>query len=388
MGQLLNTNRLACSAGRALALVLIGAGLAACSSMNPLSWYRDAAGVSKNDPSPDTRNSGNLEAGGKAPFPNLGTVPTAPTRVLSTEEREALTQSLVADRANARYTDEQLRYGQNATAAPPPRPANRPGPAVAAASAAAPTAPAAPPTAAAPAPSPPPAAIAASPPEPPPPAVSAPSAAPPPQASPTAAPPPPVAVAPPPAAAAAAPIPAAQEPRTAGRRPAQEAPPQESPLVAPSVRTSPEPETPSPAPPAPRIAPPATVAALPQANAPTPPAAAAPRAAAPLDEGAVAEVAFAEDSAMLGALERDRLRQIVPQHAGGVFRIVGHSPPPRGPDALAHLASFNIALDRANAVASALTEAGVPAAQIRVEAAPPAREAGPAGRRATVYVEP
>src|SRR5262249_56878495 len=105
-----------CAVGRSwrrilsLALaVAVAAPLAACSSANPINWFRDQTGASKNDPGPDAPNTQNLEAGGKRPYPNLGSVPQAPTRALSTEEREALTQRLAADRANAKYIDEQLR---------------------------------------------------------------------------------------------------------------------------------------------------------------------------------------------------------------------------------------------------------------------------------------
>src|SRR5437667_554943 len=105
--------------------MLAGFWLAGCSvpdSVNPINWYRDAAGLSDNDPSEDTRNSGNLAAGGGRDFPNLATVPPPPTRALSTAEREALTQRLVSDRANAKYIDDQLRGGPSVAVAPPPAP--------------------------------------------------------------------------------------------------------------------------------------------------------------------------------------------------------------------------------------------------------------------------
>src|SRR6185312_10846021 len=85
--------------------------LTGCSSLNPVNWYRDAMGISKNDPPPDAPNTKNLEAGGKQPFPNLASVPPPPTRALSSEQRDALTQQLVSDRANAKYIDEELRAG-------------------------------------------------------------------------------------------------------------------------------------------------------------------------------------------------------------------------------------------------------------------------------------
>jgi len=88
--------------------------LAACSwvpdSVNPISWYRDLSGASKNDAlDKDQRNQQNLEAGGKAPYPNLGDVPDAPDRARGAIDRDALQKSLAADRANAHYTNDQLR---------------------------------------------------------------------------------------------------------------------------------------------------------------------------------------------------------------------------------------------------------------------------------------
>jgi outer membrane protein OmpA-like peptidoglycan-associated protein len=334
--------------GRALVCSAALLGLAACSSLNPITWYRDATGVSKNDPAEDARNTQNLERGAQAPYPNLATVPATPTRVLTTADREALKEGLIADRANARYTDEQLRYGQNAASAPPPRPRSAPAPQAAAAPPPAPAAAPAPATA---------------------------------MPSPAAPAPAPELTAPAPAIPQPAPTSEAAPRRTVER----EAPPQESSLTPPVVRSVPEPEAPPPAPPPARVAPapaPAgpSVAALPPAAAPT--GRTAPEAGRPL-----LELGFADGSTALTPGERDRVRQAAPLHSGGVFRVVGHAPPPRSSDAMSHLVSFNMALDRANAVASALSEAGVPAAQIRVEAAPSSSDTGPGSRRATVFLE-
>jgi hypothetical protein len=102
-------------------MVLLALLLGGCSSSaNPVNWFRDATGASQNDPGPDAPNAKNLEAGGDRPYPNLGDVPPPPNRALSLAEREALTQHLAADRANAKYIDDQLRIGQTASAAPPP----------------------------------------------------------------------------------------------------------------------------------------------------------------------------------------------------------------------------------------------------------------------------
>src|SRR5579885_3469734 len=105
--------------------------LAGCSvpdALNPVSWYRDLSGVSKNDALDNTpKNKQNLEAGSKEPYPNLADVPDAPSNALSTIDRDKLQQSLVADRENAKYSADALRAGTAASgivpSPPPPAPA-------------------------------------------------------------------------------------------------------------------------------------------------------------------------------------------------------------------------------------------------------------------------
>src|SRR5215470_14058575 len=106
-------------AGRAL----VPAGLALLVTLgacNPVATWRDLTGASKNDPNPATTpNTKNLAAGVASPYPNLATVPPPPTRELTEAELQRLTQSLVADRANAKYTDQQLRGGSAAAESQP-----------------------------------------------------------------------------------------------------------------------------------------------------------------------------------------------------------------------------------------------------------------------------
>ena len=106
--------------------------LAGCSSVpdsiNPVSWYRDISGASKNDSfDKSAANQKNLDAGSKQPYPNLADVPAAPDQALSTLDRDKLQKSLIADRDNAKYSAERLRAGGNSAAivppAPPPPPA-------------------------------------------------------------------------------------------------------------------------------------------------------------------------------------------------------------------------------------------------------------------------
>ncbi len=109
---------------RQLAVVGLLLGVAAC---NPVDTWRDLTGVSRNDPDPDTTpNTKNLAAGEASDYPNLATVPPPPERALTAAERDKLTQSLIADRTNARHTDEQLRAGFSSVAAAPPPPPGQP----------------------------------------------------------------------------------------------------------------------------------------------------------------------------------------------------------------------------------------------------------------------
>src|SRR5690242_2572095 len=101
-----------------LAVLALLLGLGAC---NPVETWRDWTGASQNDPDPDTTpNTKNLAAGEAADYPNLATVPAPPIRAMTAAEREKLTQSLIADRTNARYSDEQLRAGFSASSTVPP----------------------------------------------------------------------------------------------------------------------------------------------------------------------------------------------------------------------------------------------------------------------------
>jgi outer membrane protein OmpA-like peptidoglycan-associated protein len=396
--------RVANSALTALAVFWL-AGCSVPDSVNPVNWYRDATGLSDNDPSEDTRNSGNLAAGSKRDFPNLASVPPPPTRALSTAEREALTQRLVSDRANAKYIDDQLRGGPSTAVAPPPRPA-APSAATAAATAPPPAPPAAPGEAAAP--TPPVVASAAPTPSPTPPPT--PTPAPPPVATTTDAQaakpapfvsltaPPPVPSAPT-AQAAVTPAPPAVD---------ESGQPQESPLTSPTVRSMPEPEAPRAPPPPPSLARGGSAApAPPQAPAPastppskppsTPPStpgaqvAARTPASEPVAAGGapVAQVTFTANSTRLTPSDRRIVGEVVPlqRQSGGALRVVGYAAAGRGADAAQQLAHFRMALDRANAVASALTQAGVAPDQILVETAPPTGETGIAANRAEIFLE-
>jgi outer membrane protein OmpA-like peptidoglycan-associated protein len=360
------------SPGRVMHRVVPLAMMLALAACNPVETWRDWTGASKNDPDPETaRNTQNLAAGEAADYPSLASVPPPPNRALTAAEREKLTQSLIADRTNAKYSDERLRAGFPAvSAAPPPPP---PVPEVVNAAPGGPDGSAAPPAA--------------------------------------------PALAPAPAAgeAPAAPAPpSAQGLRKSGEPP--EAGPMESSLEMPKVRSTPNPEQVqgAPPPPYPMPAPAATSAASATARLPSPPAPAPlpaalgstayqapppPPVLAPLASSGrtvqpspgpttripVAEIRFAADSTNLSEQDRQTIGRIVPlyQQDPGKIRIIGYAGAGNG--AAEQLNSFRAALDRAQAVAAALTQAGVPSDKIAVEAAPSGSNSGE--NRAEVLLE-
>jgi outer membrane protein OmpA-like peptidoglycan-associated protein len=389
-------------------LVVLGVTLVSvsgCSSVpdavNPISWYRDATGLSKNDDLGKGQNEQNLAEGSNEPYPNLGNVPSAPDNQLSGVDRDKLVKSLVADRNNAQYSADNLRAGDVAGTVPPPAPpAPKSDTTSSATLSSAPASP--PPEAAAPPP----------PPVPPAPEVSSNAAPPssPPPATPPAPTPSPAATAsavPPPAAAPAPSSPnKATATNTQQKKPparGSEAPPAESSLQSPSIPNLPQGETPTPAPPPPARAP------SPVANDAPPPSTRAPalrapggtstqQATAPGNTPAttaahrpgvsyrVADVSFAPGSAYLSGALRGTIAEIVKIHntEGGTIRVVGFGES-TGKDAA--VAGLTLALDRAQAVAVALTDAGVEAKYIAVEAAPVAAKGGTDAPRAEVYIE-
>src|SRR6185312_15009249 len=106
---------------RLIVLAAVVAQLGACSSLpnavNPVSWYRGITGASKNDDLGKGQNEENLKEGSNEPFPNLGTVPDAPETALSTIDRDKLVDSLIADRNNAKYANDDFRAGRTPAAA-------------------------------------------------------------------------------------------------------------------------------------------------------------------------------------------------------------------------------------------------------------------------------
>jgi len=333
------------SKARLVIIAAVAMELAGCSSvpnaLNPIEWYRDVMGLADDDDLGNGQNEQNLQAGSDQPYPNLGSVPAAPDTALSSIDRDKLVDSLVADRNHAKYSDDDLRAGRTAVTAPPPA-----------------------------------------------------------SASPTAAPSSPTAG---PAPAPSTPVASAtpQTPSTQRQQPQRgsEAPPAESPLTSPTVKSVPQGEAATAAPPPPVLPPPSRVAsAVPRAAAPKlrPPGstetpASAPAGASMASRGAaisyrIADVRFAPGSALLGDKLRDTIAEIVKLHneSGGTIRTIGQG---ESGGSNAAVAGLNLALDRAQAVGVALTDNGVPAKDIVVEAAPVAARGGTDVPRAEVYLE-
>jgi len=94
---------------------------------NPVDWFGDMFDDDVDDlpsaPKPAAR-----APGADKPFPKLGETPAKPKPASTPESRQKLAKGLVADRDNARYTDQNLRAGDQRMAAAPPKPAPAPAP--------------------------------------------------------------------------------------------------------------------------------------------------------------------------------------------------------------------------------------------------------------------
>ena len=322
-------------------------------ALNPIEWYRDVTDASSHDETGSELNAQNLEAGGKQPYPNLGSVPKPPDTALSAVEREKLQKGLLADRANARYSDEELRQGRTV----PPLPGEAPAAAnPAAASGVAANAPAGGATA------------------------SGEGTPPAPGSTPRRAPP------------------------TRGSATA----PQESPLVTPEVRGTPEGEAAHAPPPAPRGVPQGSQPAAGQPSGgrqtalvlpPSPPAAAPSQPAVMRAPSTgrranvvmqAAEIMFAGSSTNLGEQDNRNLAEVakLAQNAGAHLRVIGHMRSASAGDAAEReLKAFGGALDRANAVAQALIKLGIAANRITVQTAPELASTGSDAARVEVFLE-
>jgi hypothetical protein len=332
-GQRIAEARVAWAAGLALPIALAIGGCA------PVDAWRSLSGVDKNDPDPQTAPfTGNLAAGEAAPYPNLASVPPPPTHATTTAERQKLTQSLIADR-NAAEAAGGTSFGAPAGSAKPalsvPK-ASRSG-----AAEAKPSLEAAP--------------------------------------------------------GATAPLgPTATNSPQSGRRAAGEPPdpsPQNSTLEVPQVRLVPEPETARPAPPAPALAaaprpapappmPAAVATTMPEPAPPVPdlaPAAtpqtsvrAQPKRAPVATTVATLDIPVAGGAAPPDRAQIERVATLYRDNPGTV-RVIGYAAASAvggGTGGGDPLGNYHAALDRAQGIARALAEAGIPAGKIQTEATP------------------
>ncbi|MGE0253920.1 MAG: OmpA family protein [Alphaproteobacteria bacterium] len=380
------------------------------SALDPTDWFEDDTPATQTRAQADMRNRAEIEAARARDqrTPDVTTVPQRPPASTPASTRSRVTEGLVADRDNARYTDDAIRLqnipvaGQPAPqqAAAPPPPAPAPMPQTTARTA--PPAPPPPPAATTPVPAPPaPAAMQ--------PAVPAAQQA----AAVQARPAPPVPQLPG-RTIEGQPVPSPGDPgvqQMAARpsvpatpappaRPATPTAPMAAPAPAPMTAPMPTPApmaAPAPAP-APMAAPaPQQMAALPQLNV-RPSAARATARAVPAGPQQVAVIQFADNSAKLDANDRNVLRQVaeLQRQTGSSVRIVGHASSRTRQLADPRHQQANLAMSqrRATAVAQALFEMGVTAQVVQIEAAadsqPLYSEAMPNGeagnRRAEVFL--
>jgi outer membrane protein OmpA-like peptidoglycan-associated protein len=312
-----------------LATLCLAAGLSGC---NPIEGYRSLAGLNKNDPDPATALfNQNLDSASSSGYPNLASVPDPPIVSSTAAERGQIAKGLNAQRASVEAPDASGHPGSAAPGPVPPPPSIPPE--LLAAAGAAP------------------------PPPPPPPPLRAANEPPAPQ-SPNA---------------------TLQAPQIGGPLPGA-APPRPAPSQG-RLASVPAP-APSQLPPAtvqsanPQPAPPPAVLPPPQAAAEV---AARPAPKLPPTPITLTSLDLAPSAATLTAAEQSHVADIAARYKGnpGIVRVVAYAATATG--SADQLNSFRAALDRAQIVAKALNEAGVPAKQIQTQAAP-STPAAPTGR--------
>jgi len=319
-----------------LGLVALGPGLAGCEHPveAPIEAFRSLSGFNKNDPDPATAPyTVNLEQAEKGPYPNLASVPPLPVVATTLDERQKLAEKLTQQRTSTEASDTH-GPGTAAEGAVPPPPEIPPSLAV-------------PQLAAVPPPT-------------------APPATPLPKSRPMDEPPPPAPLESTMQTPAIGNLPGAEATRSAPQEGHPSAMPRPAPSALPPAAT--QSGNPQPAPalavlPPPQVSP--QVAALPPPKLPP-----TPTVVAALDLPAGAIALPSNDA---------RLAQIAQQYKEKprVVRVVAFVAP--GVGSAEQLNAFRNALDRAQAIARQLSDAGIPAAKIQTQAAPAGANA-PAGR--------
>lgn len=111
MRKTLNSGRTFQRASVGLALGVLAVALAGCSIL-----------PHRLRPGSETGREVTNAPGATQPYPNLAGVPDRPKRTESAESRRDIAKGLIADRESARYADQALRGGTEASAPPPPPP--------------------------------------------------------------------------------------------------------------------------------------------------------------------------------------------------------------------------------------------------------------------------
>ena len=113
---------------RLLALTILAGALGGCSAIpdyaNPVSWYDGVFGsdAKKTAAAPKASPTPSTDAANNSQFPAISGVPARPVNSSTAEDRKSIQSGLVADRNNAKYTDEELRGRPSGSNAPPPVP--------------------------------------------------------------------------------------------------------------------------------------------------------------------------------------------------------------------------------------------------------------------------
>lgn len=105
---------------RLTAIAVLAAGAGACSTVSSLNpWSSDSSTAPRDYSSVDAQADAAATADNTS-YPNVASVPDKPTPNSTAEERQQISDSLVADRGRAQYSADVLRGGTEPAAAPPP----------------------------------------------------------------------------------------------------------------------------------------------------------------------------------------------------------------------------------------------------------------------------
>ena len=122
MGKLEQHRRGGPSAGGFVVALAVFFAISGCSSVpdyaNPVEWYSSTVDFFDDDAPPPL--PAEVVPGAQDPFPELSDTPEPPLREIELEYLDTIAEGLVADRANAQYTDTVIRAGGETTLAETP----------------------------------------------------------------------------------------------------------------------------------------------------------------------------------------------------------------------------------------------------------------------------